>query len=172
MRRNVWIYMRKNLLDEWMSIAKIDTIPHSLWIEQIEALWITNLIHKNMTHYKIEYIWNNFSTDEIIEKWWSNLVAISLAKLVLSEEKYNLIWKLLEENNTKAVRIHAIEKKLSIEQIIILWIENIIKEGMDVYRITTIWDLSDEQIIQLWWKKILSFKTKKDILSALESLKK
>jgi len=155
---------KKYILDEWMTIDKIDIIPYSISKEQIIAMWIKNLVNKKMTTAKIEYVWSNMSIDDIVEIWQEELLNISIVKLVLSEEKYNLIWELLEKSNASIQKINNIEKKITTEQIIALWINNMINEKMNSYRIVAIWKLTVEEIKERWWNNLTSMPLAKLIL--------
>lgn len=144
------------LLDEGLTIAKIDLITYSLSKELIIAIWMENIVNKDMTDARLEYISNNKSIEEINKIWWYELIYISIAKLILSEDKYNIIWVLLEEHNISLSKTHNIEKKLTVEQMIVLWINNIIKKEFDSYRITAIWKLTIEEIRKQWWYKLIT----------------
>lgn len=106
--------------EDSIAISKINTIKKRLTPEKITALWSENIVKESMGDYKILYIWDNYSAEEIKEIWWVKLADMSSAELMLSEEQYKTfvsIWA----DVTDSTKIRRIANLLPIQMEAIWW---------------------------------------------------
>jgi len=110
-----------------ITMAKINTIKKRLTPDQMSAIGVKNLVNERMNVYKIQYIWDNMSVEDIVKITWKVLLEKTTAELIFSEEQYNtLIDMWIDFKDIRIILFSVMAKNLTAKEMKQIWKEKII----------------------------------------------